>query len=408
VDRRFTVKGAGTVVTGTLPAGTLARGDLLGIGAGGSVVRVRGVQSLGAPVDRATGVARVALNVTGDDLEDLDRGSVLVTPEAYLAGGVIDVRVTGAVDRLPEGPLLHVGATATAVHVRPLGGDAVRLVLDTPLPLRVGDRALLRDPGSREVWGVRVLDPLPPSLRRRGAGARRAKELAGVSGEPDLRSEVERRGFVEVPTLRRLGVPASPVPSTVVAAGGWLMSADRADQAADQIPAVVAAHDRAHPLDPGLPLAVVAERVGLPSPDLAAGVVRPPLRLAGGRVLAGSGTALPPDLERALTVLAAELAEAPFAAPTADRLRELGLDTRRIAAAAKADRLLRLAPGIVLLPGAVEVAVEWLRELPQPFTTSEARVRLGTSRRVVLPLLEHLDRAGLTRRLPDDRRAVAG
>jgi selenocysteine-specific elongation factor len=136
--------------------------------------------------------------------------------------------------------------------------------------------------------------------------------------------------------------------------------------------------------------------------------VRPPLRLAGGRVLAGSGTALPPDLERALTVLAAELAEAPFAAPTADRLRELGLDTRRIAAAAKADRLLRLAPGIVLLPGAVEVAVEWLRELPQPFTTSEARVRLGTSRRVVLPLLEHLDRAGLTRRLPDDRRAVAG
>jgi selenocysteine-specific elongation factor len=408
VDRRFTVKGAGTVVTGTLPAGTLARGDLLSIGAGSSLVRVRGVQSLGAPVDRATGVARVALNVTGDDLEDLDRGSVLVTPEAYLAGGVIDVRVTGAVDRLPEGPLLHVGATATAVHVRPLGGDAVRLVLDTPLPLRVGDRALLRDPGSREVWGVRVLDPLPPSLRRRGAGARRAKELAGVSGEPDLRSEVERRGFVEVPTLRRLGVPASPVPSTVVAAGGWLMSADRADQAADQIPAVVAAHDRAHPLDPGLPLAVVAERVGLPSPDLAAGVVRPPLRLAGGRVLAGSGTALPPDLERALTVLAAELAEAPFAAPTADRLRELGLDTRRIAAAAKADRLLRLAPGIVLLPGAVEVAVEWLRELPQPFTTSEARVRLGTSRRVVLPLLEHLDRAGLTRRLPDDRRAVAG
>ena len=101
-------------------------------------------------------------------------------------------------------------------------------------------------------------------------------------------------------------------------------------------------------------------------------------------------------------------AEAPFAAPTADRLRDLGLDTRRIAAAAKANRLLRLAPGIVLLPGATELAVEWLRELPQPFTTSEARVRLGTSRRVVLPLLEHLDRSGRTRRLPDDRRLVVG
>ena len=408
VDRRFTVKGAGTVVTGTLPAGTISRGDTLSIGAGGPVVRVRGAHSLGAAVDRASGVARVALNVTGEDLGDLDRGSVLVTPDAYLAAGVVDVRVTGVPDRLPEGPLLHVGATATSVHVRPLGGDAVRLVLETPLPLRVGDRALLRDPGSREVWGVRVLDPLPPALRRRGAGARRAKELAAVSVEPDLASEVERRAVVETSALRRLGVPTAPVPPAVVAAGAWLMSTDRADRAADEVADMVAVHDRAHPLDPGLPLAVVAERVGLPSPDLVAAVVRPPLRVAGGRVLAGSGQSLPPDLERALGVLGEELAEAPFAAPTADRLRELGLDTRRIAAAAKANRLLRLAPGIVLLPGATELAVEWLRELPQPFTTSEARVRLGTSRRVVLPLLEYLDRSGHTRRLPDDRRLVVG
>jgi len=406
VDRRFTVKGAGTVVTGTLPAGTVARGDTLSVGADGPLVRVRGVQSLGAPVSAASGVARVALNVTGDHLDDVDRGAALVTPGAYLGGGVVDVRVTGVTDRLPEGPLLHVGAAATAVHVRPLGGDAVRLVLESPLPLRVGDRALLRDPGSRRVWGVRVLDPLPPALRRRGAAARRAKELAGAPDEPDVASEVERRGVVEVGTLRRLGVPASPLPTSVIAAGSWLMSADRAERVADQVPDVVGAHDRAHPLDPGLPLAVVAERVGLPSPELAAAVVRPPLRVVGGRVMAGSGTGLPPDLERAVTRLAADLAGSPFAAPTADRLRELGLDTRRIAAAAKADRLLRLAPGIVLLPGAVEEAVARLRELPQPFTTSEARVRLDTSRRVVLPLLEHLDRAGLTRRLPDDRREV--
>ena len=229
-----------------------------------------------------------------------------------------------------------------------------------------------------------------------------------MSVEPDLASEVERRGVVEASALRRLGVPTSHVPRAVVTAGAWLMSMDRADRAADEVADVVAVHDRAHPLDPGLPLAVVAERVGLPSPDLVAAVVRPPLRVAGGRVRAGSGQSLPPDLERALAVLAEELAEAPFAAPTADRLRDLDLDTRRIAAAAKATRLLRLAPGIGLLPGATERAVEWLRGLPQPFTTSEARVRLGTSRRVVLPLLEHLDRSGHTRRLPDDRRLVVG
>uniref|UniRef100_UPI003F4BC754 SelB domain-containing protein n=1 Tax=Nocardioides sp. SYSU DS0663 TaxID=3416445 RepID=UPI003F4BC754 len=115
---------------------------------------------------------------------------------------------------------------------------------------------------------------------------------------------------------------------------------------------------------------------------------------------------LPADLERALGALADDLAEEPFAAPSAGRLAELGLDARRTAAAAKAGRLLRLGPAVVLLPDADVVATEWLRELPQPFTTSEARQRLGTSRRVVLPLLEHLDRTRRTRRLPDDRREV--
>ena len=63
-------------------------------------------------------------------------------------------------------------------------------------------------------------------------------------------------------------------------------------------------------------------------------------------------------------------------------------------------------PGIVLLPGADDLARDALAGLPQPFTASEARQRLGTSRRVVLPLLDHLDRTGRTRRLPDDRREV--
>ncbi len=151
---------------------------------------------------------------------------------------------------------------------------------------------------------------------------------------------------------------------------------------------------------------MLADRLDLPSPELVAAVVRAPLQLVGGRVLVPGDGALPAEVEQALVALADELADRPFSAPTADRLRDLGLDVARIAAAAKAGRLLRLAPGVVLLPGADARAVEVLGELPQPFTTSEARSRLGTSRRVVLPLLEHLDRARLTRRLPDDRRLV--
>jgi selenocysteine-specific elongation factor len=115
---------------------------------------------------------------------------------------------------------------------------------------------------------------------------------------------------------------------------------------------------------------------------------------------------LPPHLDRAVTLVEKDLAEGPFQAPTADRLREAGLDARGVTAAAKAGRLLHLGDGIVLLPGADEEATRILAGLPQPFTTSEARTALGTTRRVVLPLLQHLDRRGRTRRLPDDRRSV--
>ena len=404
VDRVFHVRGAGTVVTGTLPAGTVTRGDVLSTGRG--AVRVRAVQALGAPVDAASGVARVALNLTGDDLAGLASGGVLTSPDAFLPVTVLDVRVTGDAEALPALPILHVGATSVTARTRPLAGDLVRLTLARPLPLRVGDRALLRDPGQRRVWGVRVLDPVPPALRRRGAATDRATVLAPLSGVPDPVSEVARREVVDVDTLRRIGVPAPGPGAGVVASGRWLVSPDRATRAAQAVADAVRRHDAATPLDPGLPLAVLADRLGLPSSDLVAAVVRPPLVVARGRVLAPGAPALPPAVERALGALEAELGARPFAAPDADRLRELGLDSRGQAAAAKAGRLLRIAPGVVLLPGADRTAVAWLRELTQPFTASEARTRLGTSRRVVLPLLDHLDRAGLTERLPDDRRRV--
>ncbi|WP_127480074.1 SelB C-terminal domain-containing protein [Nocardioides pantholopis] len=427
VDRRFSVKGAGTVVTGTLPAGRVARGDELA--STGGLLRVRGVQVLGRPADAATGVARVALNVTGDGVDGLDRGGVLVTPEAWHHTAVVDVRAVPGREgpwhpdnsdssgnsggagsgpaSLPAHLQLHVGATSLTARTRPLGPDLVRLTLERPLPLRVGDRALLRDPGSRAVWGARVLDPEPPPLRRRGAGAARARALGAVSGDPDLASELARRGLADSALLRRIGVPTAEPPPGAVRAGRWLLDAERAERLGTEVARLVSEHDAADPLDPGLPLTALAERLGLPAAEVVAAVVRAPLQVAGGRVRAPAATAaLPAEVERAVAALEADLAGAPFAAPTADRLAELGLDVRRVGAAAKAGRLLRVAPGIVLLPGADRTAVAWLAELPQPFTTSEARQRLGTTRRVVLPLLDLLDRAGLTRRLPDDRREV--
>ncbi len=102
----------------------------------------------------------------------------------------------------------------------------------------------------------------------------------------------------------------------------------------------------------------------------------------------------------------ADLADAPFMAPEAGRLRELGLDPRAIGAAARAGLLLRVTEQIVLAPGAEADAARVLARLPQPFTAAEARQVLGTTRRVAIPLLEYLDRVGLTQRLPDDRRRL--
>jgi selenocysteine-specific elongation factor len=205
-----------------------------------------------------------------------------------------------------------------------------------------------------------------------------------------------------VELLRRIGVDV-PAGET----SEWLVGDRAAGLLRARMVELVGRHDEERPLDPGVPVAALARALGLPSPDLLPGLVGPPLVLDGGRVTAaGRPAGLPPDLEEKLAVVATDLAPAPFAAPTAGRLAEIGLHRAAVAAAARAGRLLDLGGGIVLLPPAEELAVAWLRELPQPFTTSEARQRLGTTRRVVLPLLDRLDRRGLTERHADDRRSV--
>jgi selenocysteine-specific elongation factor len=128
------------------------------------------------------------------------------------------------------------------------------------------------------------------------------------------------------------------------------------------------------------------------------------LRLVSGRIVLDTGLSEP--LRDALVALRAELAGGPFEAPAVDRLTELGIDRATLARLGRSGELLLLADGVVLLPGADDEATRLLAGLAQPFTTSEARQALGTSRRVALPLLAHLDRTGRTVRLPDDRRRL--
>jgi len=398
VDRRFHIRGSGTVVTGTLPAGTVAVGDSLAL-LDGSLARVRGLEALGRTRDRMTGVARVALDLGGHAPDGIQRGEALLTPGAFLPAGAVDVTVSGE-GNVPERPLLHLGSAQVAVHARPLGKDFYRLVLDSALPLRVGDRAILRDPGSRTLWGVTVLDPQPPALGRRGAASARAEALAAWDGTPA--GELATRGLVRRSVLRRIGAPLDPLPDGTVTVGDWLVGPVRARELRSALGALVEAAGVA-----GVTPAAAAHELGLPDPALVVALADPPLAVHAGRIRSRDA-GLPSALAGALDALRARLADRPFDAPTADELRSLGLDTGAVGVLHRDGHLLRLTAGVVLLPDAPARALALLAALPQPFTTSAARQALATSRRVALPLLAHLDAAGRTVRLPDDTRRVMG
>ncbi|MFF0878793.1 selenocysteine-specific translation elongation factor [Micromonospora aurantiaca (nom. illeg.)] len=404
VDRAFTVRGSGTVVTGTLGGGRLRAGDELELAATGEAVRVRGLHSLGVARTDVEAVARAAVNLRGLPRDRVGRGDALLTPGRFGRTNLLDVRLSGdpAAD-LPATLTLHVGSAAVPARVRPLGPDTVRLRLARPLPLLIGDRALLRDPGRHHVaGGVTVLDVDPPPLRRRGAAAARAAVLAGLDGRPDLAGELRRRRLVRAGDLTRMGVPPTATP----VAGQWLADPEHWRDLGRRLTEEVARYAAEHPLAAGVPVDVLRHRLDLPERALVTALLRPPLRLRDGLVTAAPQGTLPDPVAQAVDRVRAEYGDRPFQAPEAHHLADLGLGPREIGAAVRAGALLKLAENVVLLPGAPDDAVRVLAGLPQPFTLSAARQALGTTRRVAVPLLELLDRRGATRRLPDDAREV--
>jgi selenocysteine-specific elongation factor len=407
VDRAFTVRGSGTVVTGTLAAGRLAVGDELELAPAMRRVRVRGLESLEHKADAVEAVARVAVNLRGVEHGDVRRGDALLTPLAFATTSLLDVRLAGAGDRSPlRGALvLHVGSAAVAAQVRRLGSDGARLRLASPLPLQVGDRAILRNPAAaRVVAGVTVLDAAPPQLRRRGSAAARAGELVAMTGLPDPAGELDRRGLVSRRRLVELGVltDGAPAPPDAVVVGDWLVSAARWRELTGELVAAVDRYAAGNPLAPGLPKETARRTLALPDIrllDALVAVVDDLVADADGVHRPGAARAFPPPVARSLDALRERLTADPFAAAEAPELARLGLAERELAAAVRAGLLAKVGDGIYLLPSAYDEAVDRLAGLTGPFTLSEARQALGTTRRVALPLLEALDASGRTRRL---------
>jgi selenocysteine-specific elongation factor len=213
VDRSFTIRGAGTVATGTLPRGRLAVGDELLLD--GSTLGVRGLQTCGEEVESVVGPARVAVNLRAVEVSRVGRGTVLTATGWPTQPSVVDVDLTplaqtgpGAA-RLPRELMLHVGTAAVPVRTQVLAQGRVRLRLSRPLPLVVGDRAVLRDPGRHEVLAgveVRVVDP--PSRRRgsRDGDVAAAGGVRATDGSPGLRELVAWLGDhpLQAPTREEL------------------------------------------------------------------------------------------------------------------------------------------------------------------------------------------------------------
>jgi selenocysteine-specific elongation factor len=206
VDRSFTLRGIGTVVTGTLWAGSVAAGDLVRVLPGGLDARVRSVQVHDEPVERAGAGQRVALNLAGVGWRELGRGDVVVTGAGARAAYLLDIALSlepGA-SALRRGVRMqvHHGTREAPARVVPLGDGYAQLRLEAPLVAVVGDRLILRQVAPPDtVGGGVVIDAAP---RKHGASAEVVERLRSMERGEHV------PGAADSPAPREASSPVAP------------------------------------------------------------------------------------------------------------------------------------------------------------------------------------------------------
>ena len=171
VDRVFSLRGIGTVATGTLWSGSIGEGDELR--AGGRTVRVRSVQVHDSAVERAEAGQRVAVALPGVERAELRRGDALIAPGAYPSSYRLDIALEPLAE-IPARVHVHHGTADVLARVVPVGDRFAQLRLSEPVVAARGDRVVLR--ADTTVGGGRVLDPCPTAAREsRTDGARRTR-----------------------------------------------------------------------------------------------------------------------------------------------------------------------------------------------------------------------------------------
>ncbi len=410
IDRVFSIKGAGTVVTGTLLDGGLAVGDKVEIWPDRASARIRGLESHGEPLPRVGPGWRVAANLTGLGRHTPARGHMLTSPGQWSCTDsmlAIVRRARYMKELSSKGAYhLHVGSGAWPVRFIPLekGSDPVLAHLQpaAPLCLAVGDRFVLRETGRRMVvGGGRVVDPAPPpaAARRRKYGRWLAELADAPAGEQadGLLAVRGRTSLNELAAHTRGGVP-----SRGVAAAGVVVSEELAGSLTAELEAIVGRHHRENPFRLGVPAARAASEMGIEQALLAKLADFHPRLVLEGTVIRDPESASGVDPAQAPAWIAARARLSGGGLLTPDPAG-LDLDEDLAHALGRAGLLVRISPSICYLPEQVEELLRFAENLSQPFTVSAFREAAGLSRKYAVPFLEWTDVRGITRRRGDLR-----
>jgi selenocysteine-specific elongation factor len=446
IDRVFTMSGFGTVVTGTLVDGSFSVGDEVEILPAGFRGRVRGLQSHKRKEEQAAAGSRTAMNISGVDVADVNRGQVVVRPDSIEPTRRLDVHFKLLNDVVS--PLEHntevklfVGATEVVSRLRLIGAKELKpgeegwLQLEPRDPIVVvrGDRYILRRPSPGETLGGGVvLDAHPKGRYKRFSEEVISRLEALTQGSPEevflqalLASGVAQ--YAQVVQASNLERDVADQAAEDLLESGQLVALDGKgsrlkdkslvtsysywEQVRQRCLKIVGEHHQDYPLRPGIPLEELKSRLVLDQRVFTALVSR--LSEGDQLVQRGALACLPshqvefsPEQQSKVDSLLARFAASPFSPPTVKEcLVEVGEDLYQALTAL--DQLLQVSAEVVFRPEDYRQAVEDFRSLVAEHgsvTLAQARDHWGTTRRYVQALLEYMDQQGVTIRVGDARK----
>jgi selenocysteine-specific elongation factor len=449
IDRVFTISGFGTIVTGTLTGGHLQVGDTVEIVPGKRTARIRGLQSHQTKIERADPGARVAVNLSGIDVDALSRGQVLALPGALQATRLVDVQLRIVADA--PWPVEHgmavelfTGAASALARVRLLDCDALgpgetawaQLRLREPVAASRYDRFIIRLPSpSVTLGGGQIVEP-QPARRHRRHDRRVIQRLAALAqGDPNaiLMALLEERGPMSARDLLRqsqlpaamaqqalqallgegrilsLGEPPEGTARTVEQ-GGLLLTAESWQLVMERAAELLQRYHGQNRLREGMPREELKSRLGIEGEPgnqiLQRARKEGLLRVTGETVaLAQHEVRLSAAEQEAIGQVMAGFEAAPYTPPAYQDV-ETSVGPELAQYLLESGRLVRLSDAVVFAPEALEQMLGRLRahlEAHSAATVAEVRDLFDTSRKYAVAFLEETDRRRITKRVGDTR-----